>query len=110
MIAAGARNGGMCSDYHMSKLSSSSPLSTIHLSVKDDSRSHTFSHEYQYEIPSIVNFGAAKPKFGKGNCVSIIIDDDRQSHRLGYNLRDRNVSPPKVWNVNGITGRWIYQP
>jgi hypothetical protein len=76
-VTTRTRDRRVRTDYHVAKFAGSTALTTIDLTVKDDSRTYALRHQHKYEITRVPHFRPAKPKFGERHGIRIVIQGYR---------------------------------
>src|SRR5258708_2505890 len=102
-IAARTRHGRVRTDYHAAKFAGGAVLTTIDLTVKDDSRTYAFRHQYEYEIARVTHFRPTKPKFSECHGICVVIQRYRQIRCGRDHSDDRDIVPFAARHINAGT-------
>src|ERR1043165_681479 len=76
------------SNRHVTKLTSRSRHSLVHLTVKNDPGTQPLFNQHQDKVAHIANLGPAQPQLSKRCCIRVVVDCHRsEERRVGKECR-----------------------
>src|SRR5205085_8905179 len=92
-IAAGAGDGAVLADDHVSELARRAALAAVNLSVEDNACADAFGDEREDEVARVADLRATEPEFGERGGVGVVVHTRLEARRALDLFGDGPVAP-----------------